>query len=72
MKQILIKENDAGQRLDRLLGRYLKDRERICGQILENLDKNGRNTEIISARIREMKQELDIVREGLAYYETVK
>ena len=55
-----------------VLGRYLKDRERICGQILENLDKNGRNTEIISARIREMKQELDIVREGLAYYETVK
>lgn len=25
MKQILIKENDAGQRLDRLLGRYLKE-----------------------------------------------
>ena len=51
-----------------VLRMYLEERRRVCGLILENLKKNGRNTEMISGRIREMEQELDIVRDAMAYY----
>ena len=52
-----------------VLRKYLEGRRETCGKILENLRAQGRDLQKVSGRIREMEEELDIVREGLAYYE---
>lgn len=52
-----------------VLQNFLKDREKTCEKILESLRGQGRDTRKVCDRIREIEEELDIVREGLAYYE---
>lgn len=52
-----------------VLQNFLKDREKTCVKILESLRVQGRDTQKVCDRIGEIEEELDIVREGLAYYD---
>lgn len=60
MKQILIKENDAGQRLDRLLGRYLKEAPKsFLYRMLrkKNIILNGKKRTAVNVSLPETRSE---------------
>ncbi len=52
-----------------VLKQFLERRGRVCGQILDSLQKKGRDAARTGSRIQEMEEELALIRAGLKYYE---